>query len=664
MIKSVAVVVMFVLIASYTGAQILSPRQTFEVEIRERYQGRFVQEELHAFLRDLSWSVEQLRRAERVLGANAIRMSTLFGDYSGLLRYSDDELAQMCSEMIPLLGVDFSDFWNSLKPQTKHLFFQNPAFLRSTLDILKHFNEAPNSFHYKRLLGTHPDYLVFLYRFPALMTIQQDRLPILLHFLQHIDLNSENLEQVAKLNEFLPDWHRCLIPLYVANQHDYGVVPALTMWAMPVFFRNQNPNLREDLQWNQQIWSVLLSQMGFIRERQNDSLDWPSDAGTISTLLNRKPTKSNLSRADWVFFLLQTAPADGKALKMLWQMRHNTEQLETVDHLLSVLKIHDIPFSVILNLLKLSQNHEDFLFLTQITLDPRYEPSDKKKTKGSGGFPLPILIMSELDADPQHRFIQLLSRHRFQLIAYLNDQKRGPSVQDRFALAIKTDLKDAVYDESALKQLSGWVPGGNLANVVVKSIKGYPVSGIEATLAAVDIARAALFVATLGGSEVATTAGQQAAVEAGQRTAEQTTKKTAEAATKAFWASVQEFAVANQETIKGGLSLVESVSKDIAAIQVYFDEARNEALFAKKEIAFFEQARQRKIPDIDRGIFVAERFGHLPLRSTANRYRTLLDKNNVELRIALPSTNQEWLLSLQGADPLNRVLFVTLGDLQ
>lgn len=657
-------------------AQINSPHQQFEMDVRSRYQQEFTRNELDRFLSDLPWSLEQKRRAEQLLGGNAIRMSLTFGNYAGLLRLPDGELPGIANRMLRVLNGEFRKFWESVTPDTRKLLFENPDYLVSLLGILDKMAASPDSLSYKQFLAQYPDAAVFVDRFPSLLTVDRERLPILLHFLKHISLATNHADVHTKLDQQLRDWHRLLIPLYVATSDEYGPAAAMTLLSIPELFSNRpGVALSEDLRRNQYIWSMLLSQFGFIQERREKSLDWQKDVEDITSLLNRVPSDTRLSPAEWMEFFLYTAPANGKALRLIWELREDGAELRTVDEFLLHLRDQGIPFAITLDLIKFARNSRDLLFLINFIQSPVYGEENRAM--------YPLVVMSDLTPDRDDNFIRMLKCHEHKLIAYLSDPVYGKSITDRWALALRTDLKDYTYDESLLRKTLRHIPGGNLVNVGLKAFQGYPISGLEATMATIDVGRAVLFVATMGGSEVAAQAGTQVGVEAGtqigntaaqkaadatiQAVADKLTEEVAERSMSKFLQSALETACAfiaeHEETIRAAINFAEDAAKDIHQINGYFKSETNKTEFRRREQELFISERGKYLRE-HKDALIFNRFSGLPLTSQKDAQRTLMASPTATIFVQLPNTHKTWAECIARRTKLNSILLVTLGDLK
>ena len=123
-------------------AQFRSPMERFRDDIHRRYRAVHHGKDIDFFLQDLKWPLEQYQRAERLLGGDAIRMSTLFQDYSGVLRFTDEEVQAIAPRMIRVLGGSYRQFWMKLQPETRELMLVNPVNLRKILDILEGFDAS------------------------------------------------------------------------------------------------------------------------------------------------------------------------------------------------------------------------------------------------------------------------------------------------------------------------------------------------------------------------------------------------------------------------------------------------------------------------------------------------------------------------------------------
>lgn len=404
-------------------AQLRSPTDRFRDSIYATYKATHAARDIDFFLRDLKWPLDRLQRAERLLGGDAIRMAALFQDYSGILRLTDEDVLAIAPRTILVLGGSHRQFWMRLQPKTRELLFSNPAYLRKIITVLEGFDASPDAAAYKRIVTTYPDSLVFLHRLPSLLKVMEDRLPILLHFLQGIDFADEHREEIGSLDRFLAEWYRHMLPLYVANLDRYGSAPALAMWAAPEFFRIRGTDLREDNEWNQKIWPVLVGQMKFIRDVRRNSLDWPTESQAIADLITRRPSHP-LDGDDWLDFLMRTGQTDGQAMRLLWEIRDRSDKLAQVDAFLAFLKAERIPYPVVLSMMKFANTGDDLLFLMKLSCDPLYGPDkDNVVKQAAGRIPLPIVQMSELK--PHDRFIPMLHRHEQRMIAYLKDRKRG-----------------------------------------------------------------------------------------------------------------------------------------------------------------------------------------------------------------------------------------------
>lgn len=663
------VFIIFALFGYNAFAQVRSPGQAFRADIYHRYSRQIKEEDIVRFL-EMPIDMVQLQRVERILKGDSIRMAALFGNYSGVLSLGDDELQRVGPQMIRLLEGDFRDFWHSeqFKQRTKDILFENPKVLVRVLNILEQINKSPESGRCKALLAKYPDCLVFLYHLPSLVNIPEDRLPVILHFLQNIDFTStekDKQEYLKSLDCFLGKWYRHLLPLYVANLDKYGPTAAFTMWAAPEFFNNcRDQVLQDDLKKNQKVWLILIGQMGFILEKRRESLDWPNDVKAISALLNRTPSSTVLNEQDWYDFLLRTNQANGEALRLLWGIRGDKEKLRKVDEFLAFLKGRDIPFSVILSLMKCSKNNQDFLSLIDLSMNPLYgiNAEDGKK-QSTVRMPVPIFIMSELNKDTEFKFINMYYRHKNQLIAYLNDINRGKSVQERFNLAVQTDLADAKYDESHLKQLSSYLPGGSIINVVIKSYNGFPVTGLEYTMAAIDVARFAAMVATAGGSEAIGTAGgevtKKTAEEAAKKTIGEVAKATSE---KAVWKSFVSLA---GEAAKKGIKMLteEATERMLKTGFEYYRNIQEEKELARVEREMFSKESNLVTADSILAGGLYKRFSCLPIYTPVNRSRPFQRENMESVYFQLPNTNREWLETLAGRTDANSILLVTIADI-
>jgi hypothetical protein len=638
------------------NARVLSPRQEFEVEVRKRYSSQFSRRDLSQFI-SLPWTLEQLQKAERLLKADAIRMAVALHDYSGLLSLSDDQIARLAPEMLRLLDGEFRGFWLKLSESTRDLLFDNPELIEKVIQILQKMSDSEDADEYKRLLAEHPDALVFLYRFPSLIRVSLDRLPILLHFLQHVNLSDQYAGELGQLNEFLAAWNRELLPLYIANMEQYGPAPALTMWMLPEFFSNKDPDLSKNLKQNDILWRVLLSQMGFIRERHEQSADWPKDVAELSGLLiNRKPRSERLFNEDWLYALLQTAPANGKLLQYYWELRENNEATQEMDAYLQSLKGQDSNYAISLDLLKYCVNSQDYLFMLEVVQAPVFKAPERALQ--------PYTILHELEPG-EGDVLAMLKEHREKLLVYLTDKQRGKSVKDRWSLAQKTNLKDAGYDESTMKMLVTKFPGGNVFNVAYKAFSGYPITKTEMVLAAVDVVRAGLAVATMGGSDLATMGGAEVAKEAAGEVARETTEVVAEKTVKS---NIKEMAkgalkwiVENEDLLENALDFVENLTQELETITQYYENANNHEEFMKIGQRIFEQSNRDQLAmgtDV-----VLLRFDGLPLRKSEEKRHVLMRAEEL-VPVSLPSTPRDWLDCMNGKSSVNSVLLVTLRDLK
>jgi len=655
-------------------AQMLSPPQQFESYVRERYKSEFTRNELDRFLRDLPWSLEQKKKAEKLLAGDAIRMTRIFGDYAGLLRLSDGELPGFATRMMHLLDGEFREFWQNIKPDTRKLLFENPEYISAMLTILAQMADSPESLAYKQRLARYPDALVFLHRFPSLLGVDMDRLPIILHLLKHLNLASDNADTIARLDGILNDWHRLLIPLYVGTQENYGPAAGLTLLTVPEFFNRTN-DLAVDLRKNQCIWSVLMSQLGFIRERHERSVNWLRDVKDIASLIHRRSSDSRLTPAEWMEFLLHTAPANGKALKLIWEMREDQDGLAAIDAFLLHLRDKKIPFSMMLELIKFARNSTDLLFIIEIVQAPIYAETSQSM--------YPLIIMSELLPDIDDNFITMLKTHQHKLIAYLSDPNYGVTTSARWALARRTNLLDYDFNESTFRTALRVIPGGNLANVAIKAFSGYPVSKLEMGMAAIDVGRATLFVFTMGGSEVVTEVGTQVVSDVATKGGETAAQSAAEAAIESTAAKLTEvavdrsmqdvitsalntayqFVVENADLINDSLDCVEGLANDVKRIKAYLDDAVNQHSFRRREQELFENAQSDYLSQ-EAAKLVFHRFSHLPLRKQEHFQRTLMAGRSDTVRVQLPESNNDWLAIFDGKARLNSILLVTLGDMK
>lgn len=649
------------LVSNISFAQTRSPLQIFQNEIHQRYRRQYKKADIDKFL--TSAGIDQLRNAESILKGDAIRLAVLFGDYYSLLSLSNEEIKQVSKQMITLLNGPFYDFWHNsqLKQKTKDILFQNPKLFASLLDILEELAKSPDADTFKRLLSKKPDYLLYLYHLPVLVEIPEERLPVLLHFLQYVDFskankNKKQVEHLDNLNCFIKKWYDRLIPLYLANFEKYGPSGGMTLWAAEDFFSN-GPKLDDDLQKNQQIWELLIGQIRFILDKQRDSLDWQNDQKNIAALLNRIPTSGEITEVDWREFLRRTNQANGKALELLWEMKDKESNIKEVERFLGFLKGREIPYSVVLNLMKCSKTAADFLYLIELAMDDLYKVTSRGEDKKSSTIPLPIIIMSELENDDGYKFINMHKKHGHQLIAYLNDSAKGKNVQDRFNLALKTDLADAQYDESTLKKLITLAPGGNMINVVIKSYQGYPVSGIEYTLAVLDVANFALYVATGGGSEVLKTGGKEAVKKSGKEVVKKGGKETVKKTVPKFTSS-RELWDSLRELAKQAPKQIDIVNE----IKTVYDDYRSKTDIAKREHEFLIKINGTVSNDIV-AADLYKRFSSLPLYEFKQRSHSFNQiKNTPSIVIQMPENNGEWLKALDGDADCNPILLMMLAD--
>ena len=515
--------------ALFVSAQDLSSAILFDKSIRTKYRTVFSKSEIDSFVR--SYSLDVKRRVVDIIGAKAISLSRL-GDCSEIFRLEDVALVEFSQLTENIFLSRYHGLWDALGESAQRVFLANPEDMKRLACMLDDMSKREKGGEYIEEIISHPNSISYLYSYPDLIQIPSKDRDVVMYILSYLDMASvDGRSQSVRVNKIIKRGWRQLLALYMANIHRYGIAPAMTYLTVPEFFRTTN-DLKEDIKFNEQMWSMMHSQLGYIRTRRMRSTEWEREKREIYDVLNHEPNLSGLDYDDWVDLLEMTQKADGKMLEIMVELDRNG-QLDVVERLLRRLRKNPkTPLTVVLNVLKFARDAEEFRYIVDLSCDTMYDSHD---------IPIPIEIMGELPRDD--RFMAKLQEHKNKLIMYLaRAQENGLTVVSQFEQALKSNLQDADYNESTTKKiLDDWMPCGNLINVGIKAFNGYPTSNSEYFWAAVDATRIVVALCTLGGSEVsgAGTAGQEMA----KTTAKVATKKVAKEIGKKGAAKIKDVAV-------------------------------------------------------------------------------------------------------------------------
>jgi len=608
-------------------AQGIDPANKFKKEIERKYK-KLPPPTVKAFL-DLPWPTVYLSHVEKTYTNLALEAAWVLGDFKPLIEGTGDG-GLVLQRGVRLLKGPFADFWRCFDSDARRLLMSSPQDFKQTLSILESFEKESNSDKYKLFVAKHPDLLVFLYRFPALLSIDENRLALTTDFLRSVDLGTTNRVDINRLNCTLEKSLDRLLNLYLIGP-GIGEAAALTYWGTPELFPS-NGDTAKTLSEDRTAWAAIASQLPFILEMRLQSKDWKTDREKLRGILYRNSTQ--IGSEVWRDLLVQTPDDKGVVLRMLWKMTNSatpTNYFNALDDLLNRWKDWDLPLAPMVRLFQAAETPGDMSRLCRIC-------ASTAKT-GTNQTAVPIGLVAILEFGEDKEFMKLLRHHDIKLIAYLFESQSG-GVADpaaRFEVAKQTDLKDVTYDQSQLHSILQSIPLGNAADVGMKWAKGYPVAKADYLFAAMDV------VSVLGPVTVLRPAASAA------KAAGQTLLKTA----------------------------LKTVTKHSIEISYAVKQSGLDTKAQELERAYSSEAQKSSVAKMQKDIRVAFeapcwtnafRLNWLVSRSglpLAERNRTLSRENAAHQTItcSFPAKFDDWCLSTSDGDGKHSILIVTLGDL-
>ena len=428
-----------------------------------------------AEFQSLPWTSREKDLAIKHLGQDAILAAVVLGDYSPLLDLPAVELKALVPKATKLLGGLFLGFWEALGWEARERLLAHPSKFRLTLDILRNLAQLPDADLYREFLAKHPDLLVLVHRFPTLLQVNKERLPILCQLLQHIHLGAAGLPQLEGISLALgQSWERA-VQFYTLNSH-LGRSAALLYLAFPDLFKEQATPVEDTLRWY-----AVCSQLPFITELREHSADWSRDRVRLAELLSRNTTALPAAQLQQV---LQQTPEDrGAVLRAFWNARYvypETTQESDLEGLVAYFVRKDFPYFWLSEIIGIAQEAEDITLLVKTCTDQGFERSKSE---------VPLGMLAVLRYGHDDRFLPLLRKYRERFIVYLYDNTGGVADPDlRYRDATQFDLDHYEFDRSWLKKVVKKVPKGTLLIVSYKIIRGYPVSKVEYLDVVMDLA--------------------------------------------------------------------------------------------------------------------------------------------------------------------------------